>query len=101
MPAASTPKLLRLPEVVSRTGLSRSSLYARIATGQFPRPVDLGTSHAVAWVENEVDTWIGERIARRDSGERAQTHAETAARAEHRPLRKPGGSNATGQKIAR
>ena len=57
--------LLRRPEVQRRTGLSRSPLYARIKAGTFPAPVKLG-SHAVAWVESEVEAWIAAHIAARD-----------------------------------
>lgn len=31
--------VLRLPEVKNRTGLSRSTIYLRIAQGNFPKPV--------------------------------------------------------------
>ncbi len=62
MNSPHSERLLRLPEVVLRTGLSRSSIYARIATHQFPAPVSLG-ARAVGWPSSLVDTWIGERIA--------------------------------------
>ena len=55
-------RFLRLPEVQGRTGLSRSTIYVRLAQGRFPRPVSLG-ARAVGWVEAEVDGWIRERIA--------------------------------------
>ena len=55
-------RFLRLPEVQGRTGLSRSTIYVRLAEGRFPRPVSLG-ARAVGWVEAEVDKWIRERIA--------------------------------------
>lgn len=42
--------LLRLPQVKARTGLSRSTIYLRIAQGSFPRPVRLGGARAVGWV---------------------------------------------------
>ena len=54
--------LLRLPQVKARTGLSRSTIYLRIAQGSFPRPVRLGGARAVGWVEAHVDTWIARRI---------------------------------------
>ena len=54
--------ILRLPVVKSRTGLSRSSIYARVAEGNFPRPIALG-GRAVGWIESEVQQWIEERIA--------------------------------------
>jgi len=54
-------KILRLPEVKARTGLSRSTLYLRVAKGSFPSPVSLG-ARAIGFVESEVDTWISDRI---------------------------------------
>jgi len=64
MAEAKAPRLLRRREVEARTGLSRSSIYARMAAGSFPVAVDLG-GRAVAWMENEVDGWVLERIAAR------------------------------------
>lgn len=54
-------RLLRLPEVLTRTGLSRSTIYVRLDQGRFPKPVSLG-ARAVGWIESEVDEWIRERI---------------------------------------
>jgi len=56
--------LLRLPQVMQRTGYSRSSLYALISKGEFPAPCPLG-ARAVAWPSNEIDDWIAQRIAKR------------------------------------
>ena len=58
--------LLRLPEVQRRTGLSRSSIYAKIARAEFVRPVRLGPN-SVAWSEPEIISWIADRLAERDS----------------------------------
>ncbi len=58
--------LLRLPEVISRTGRSRSRIYSDLQTGSFPRPINIGP-RAVAWVESEVDQWIAARIAEREA----------------------------------
>ena len=55
-------RFLRLPEVLERTGLSRSTIYLRLGAGRFPRPVPLG-ARAVGWIEAEVDEWVRERIA--------------------------------------
>ena len=55
--------LLRLPEVLTRTGLSRSSLYLEISRGKFPKQIAIG-SRTVAWIEEEVEGWILERIKR-------------------------------------
>ena len=57
------PQLLRLPAVLQRTGLKRSSLYAAVADGQFPKPIKLNDSgRAVAWPSVAVDGWIKSRI---------------------------------------
>lgn len=48
--------LLRLPAVMRETGLSRSSIYAAIKEGRFPRPVRIG-KRAVAWRAEEIAAW--------------------------------------------
>jgi prophage regulatory protein len=60
---ANAPKysILRLPSVLVRTGLSRSSIYLRISEDAFPKPISLGT-RSVGWVESEIDAWIASRI---------------------------------------
>ena len=63
-------RFLRRPEVMARTGLSRSTIQVRLAEGRFPRPVLLG-GRAVGWIESEVDEWIRERIAERRDTESA------------------------------
>ena len=57
---ASSQTILRLAEVVRRTGLSRSTLYLRIADGAFPRQISLG-KRAIGWLKDEVDDWINAR----------------------------------------
>jgi prophage regulatory protein len=58
---------LRMPQVREITGLPRSSIYAKIAIGEFPRPIGLG-ARAVAWISSEIDNWINARIAERNGG---------------------------------
>ena len=53
--------ILRLPSVRSRTGLSRSTIYLRIAENRFPKPISLG-GRAVGWIESEIDDWLNEQI---------------------------------------
>ena len=50
-------RLLKRPEVEAITGLSRASIYARMAKGDFPRPMRLGP-RAVAWRDSDVQEWI-------------------------------------------
>ncbi len=71
-------RFLRLPEVMERTGLSRSTIYVRVAAGRFPRPVALG-GRAVGWIEAEVDEWVRERIAEsRFEGDQARERVGAA-----------------------
>jgi prophage regulatory protein len=56
--------ILRVPAVKTRTGLSRSTIYLRVSQGTFPRPVRLG-GRAVGWVENEIQSWLTDKIAAR------------------------------------
>ena len=63
--------ILRLPDVKARTGLSRSTIYLRLAEGSFPRPVSLG-ARSIGFVEAEIDAWVDERIrARPDMGRKS------------------------------
>jgi prophage regulatory protein len=56
-----THVILRLPMVIATTGLSRSTIYLRVAQGTFPKPVSLG-GRAVGWVEAEVQEWLRQCI---------------------------------------
>ncbi|EEA8820569.1 AlpA family phage regulatory protein [Salmonella enterica] len=49
--------LIRLPEVLKRTGFGKAWIYRLISEGRFPAPVKIGV-RAVAFVESEVDEWI-------------------------------------------
>jgi prophage regulatory protein len=57
----TTHTILRLPAVKARTGLSRSTVYLRVAQGTFPKPVSLG-GRAVGWLEAEIQEWLQGRI---------------------------------------
>lgn len=54
--AATPDRFLRLPEVLSRTGLTRSTLYRRIETGRFPRQVAI-SERCAAWRESAIEEW--------------------------------------------
>jgi len=60
-------QVLRLNEVIAKTGRSRASIYADIERGSFPAPIKLGP-RAIGFVADEIDGWISERIAKRDQG---------------------------------
>ena len=77
-PTSNKPKsrLIRLNEVLSRTGYGRTSIYRKMEEGTFPKCLKLGApikdqtkfdSRAIAWIEHEVDQWVESRINERDS----------------------------------
>lgn len=53
--------ILRLKQVIHRTGLARSTIYLLIAQNNFPKQITLG-GRAVGWVEQEIDKWISHKI---------------------------------------
>jgi prophage regulatory protein len=55
-------KLIRLPEVKATTGLSKSTIYARISEGTFPKQIPLGP-RLVVWVESDIQNWITEQVS--------------------------------------
>lgn len=55
-------RALRMPDVVAKVGLKRATIYALAKQGLFPSPIKLG-SRASAWLENQVDDWLRERVA--------------------------------------
>ncbi|EHL20828.1 putative DNA binding protein from phage origin [Acidovorax sp. NO-1] len=77
MKMANTPRkdirILRFPEVIRKTGLSRSELYSRVRSGEFPGKVPLGR-RTVGFVEREVDDYLSDLIQR----ERNQPNLERA-----------------------
>jgi prophage regulatory protein len=52
---------LRFPQVRTRVGLSRSTIYLKIVNGEFPKPISLG-ARAVAWLESDIDAWIAAQV---------------------------------------
>ncbi len=69
-PNKSHLTILRRKQVEARTGLARSTIYAKTRYDPanphaydpgFPQPISLG-ARAVGWVESEIDEWIRDRI---------------------------------------
>lgn len=60
--ADASDRLLRRKTVCAETGLPTSTLYDKIAKGEFPRPVKIG-KRAVAWRERDVNGWKAQRPA--------------------------------------
>ena len=66
----STLTILRRKQVEARTGLSRSTIYAKLRRNPsrptefdptFPTPISLGAK-AVGWIESEIEAWIAAQI---------------------------------------
>jgi prophage regulatory protein len=62
--ANGKPALLKLPDVLAQTSMSKTSLYREIAAGRFPKPCRIGAKR-VAWVEAEVTAWVEQAAAAR------------------------------------
>lgn len=62
--------VIRLPAVLARVGISRSSIYAAIARNAFPAPISLGP-RSVGWLESDVDEWLAARVDAGRSGREA------------------------------
>ena len=64
-------RIIRLKTVLHRTGLSRSTLYRKIAEGTFPRQVSISI-HGAGWHESAVNRWVADPANyRSDDSERA------------------------------
>jgi prophage regulatory protein len=61
----SDKRFLRLPAVKNKTGLSGSSIYEGMAEGWFPRQIPI-SKNRVGWLEEEIDQFLDECIAKRD-----------------------------------
>ena len=57
-------RILRRKQLEARLGLSRSTIYAKVAAGELPPPIRLGTGRAVGWVEGEIDQWLAAQFER-------------------------------------
>lgn len=59
-------KLMKIKEVMNATTLARATIYKYMDLGRFPKPVSLG-GRAVAWVADEIEDWIAQRVTERDN----------------------------------
>ena len=68
--------ILRRKQVEARTGLSRSSIYAKLRHNPkrpgdydptFPKPVSVGAK-AVGWIEAELDQWLAAQVEKSRKG---------------------------------
>ncbi len=62
-------RMLRVPAVEARTGLSRVTIWRRVRAGSFPAPVELGVN-SIGWPEQSITDWL-ENQPRRTYGAEA------------------------------
>ncbi|NWK94687.1 DNA-binding protein [Sphingobium lactosutens] len=60
-------RIIRMKTVLARTGLSRSTLYRKIAEGTFPRQVPISV-HGAGWHESAVNRWIADPRSYSENG---------------------------------
>ena len=58
-------KIYRLPDVMNMTGLSRSSIYLRVSTNEFPKPVKI-SPRAIGWPEESIIAWQAKMMEAQD-----------------------------------
>ena len=56
-------QMLRAPEVMARTGLSRVTIWRRVRAGTFPAPTELG-ANSIGWPESSIAEWLESRPRR-------------------------------------
>jgi prophage regulatory protein len=55
--------ILRLPQVVEKVQVPKSTLYKWMKKGCFPKPLILGT-RSVGWTKNSIEEWLSSRPQR-------------------------------------
>ena len=58
-------RFIRLDELISKTGLGRSTIYRMMDNGEFPKPINL-TSNKVAWLQSEINNWMQSKVEQRN-----------------------------------
>lgn len=54
-------KFIKIQQVKELCSLSTTEVYRRVASGNFPKQINLGP-RCVAWIEAEVVAWVEARI---------------------------------------
>jgi len=58
--------IIRLPAVIKKTGLSRSTIYALVSRKEFPPRIQL-SPRSMGFLESEVDQWLADKVAARSN----------------------------------
>jgi len=75
-------RLISKREVSRRNSYSERSIHRRVADDNFPKPVPLPGEVRAAFVEQEIDDWIDEQIARNRGTPASPAAAGNSAAAE-------------------
>lgn len=59
-------RVLKLKDVLHKTSLGKTTLYALVKNSEFPKQIELGL-RSVGWLESEVEAWIQSKVCRRNS----------------------------------
>lgn len=68
-------RIVRMKTVLARAGLSRSTIYRKIAEGTFPAQVRISVNGA-GWRESDIDRWIADPAGWRATNEPAKGRKE-------------------------
>ncbi len=77
MPAPD--RIIRMKTIVFRTGLSRSTIYRKIAEGTFPAQIRISV-HGAGWKESDIDRWVENPVAWRPANDNADPARKTGNR---------------------
>jgi prophage regulatory protein len=61
-------RIVRMKTVLARTGLSRSTIYRKIAEGTFPPRIKISIN-GTGWRESDINRWIANPVAWRPRSE--------------------------------
>jgi prophage regulatory protein len=64
MKTDSNTNIIRLPQAIQKTGLSRSTIYSLISRGEFPQKIQLST-RSIGFLESEINDWVTSKVSQR------------------------------------
>lgn len=64
--ASTAGRFLRIDDVITSTGLSRTTIYRMMANAEFPRQHAL-TKRCIGWWQSDIDAWLRSRLAEHET----------------------------------
>lgn len=71
-------QILKIYEVQSITGLSRTTIYRMVSANTFPKQIKLG-ERSSGWLKSEVEAWLNNRIATSRRSHHSSTQTDLTA----------------------